>query len=174
MVGHVQQRVRRRDPLLEGAGRGSACLCTVTHGIVVLACDACTAQRIIMIAEHGTPTRSRPSFVESKRLGLSFSSSWARQVQSVHVALRQRETARGKGVVAAGDFHSLVRSEGGSVWSFGAGWDGRLGHGSESNEVVPRLIAHLEQVVAVAAGGSLCVALDWRPPSRIITRCTRA
>ena len=41
-----------------------------------------------------------------------------------------------------------------------AGGQGRLGHGSESNEVVPRLIAHLEQVVAVAAGNYHSMALS--------------
>ena len=83
-------------------------------------------------------------------------------MQQVRLAVQQREAARGKGAVACGDRHSLVRSEAGSVWSFGNGEYGRLGHGSESNELVPRLIAPLEkvQVVAVAAGKGYSMALS--------------
>lgn len=89
--------------------------------------------------------------------------AWSRRMQWVRLAVQQRAAARGKGAVACGLRHSLVKSEAGSVWSFGttlpAGW---LGHGSESKEVVPRLIAHLEkvQVVAVTTGDSSSMALS--------------
>ena len=42
--------------------------------------------------------------------------------------------------VAAGEDHSLALAEGGSVWSFGNGWYGRLGHGDEAGLLVPRRI----------------------------------
>ena len=88
--------------------------------------------------------------------------AWSRRMQWVRLAVRQREAARGKGAVACGLCHSLVRSDVGSMWSFGDGWHSGLGHGSESKEVVPRLIAPLEkvQVVAVAAGSWHSMALS--------------
>ena len=78
----------------------------------------------------------------------------------LRLVLRRRETMRGKGTVDCGAYHSLVVSGEGSVWSFGCGHYGRLGHGRELEEVVPRSIANLEQVVAVAAGWGYSVALS--------------
>jgi alpha-tubulin suppressor-like RCC1 family protein len=60
-----------------------------------------------------------------------------------------------KKVIGAGGSHSLVTSgEIGEIWSFGDGGRGRLGHGGEGDEAVPRLIEALNHVVVkqVAAG----------------------
>jgi alpha-tubulin suppressor-like RCC1 family protein len=62
---------------------------------------------------------------------------------------RQKITA-----VAAGNHHSLVLVENGRVWSFGRGFKGRLGHGSEHDFTYPtciRALTHV-RVTAIAAG----------------------
>ena len=63
--------------------------------------------------------------------------------------------------VAAGGQHSLVVSATGRLYSFGAGGDGRLGHGEHSNELAPRLVEKLEgvRVLEVAAGEHHSLAL---------------
>jgi alpha-tubulin suppressor-like RCC1 family protein len=66
------------------------------------------------------------------------------------------EALRGERVAAvlAGDFHSLVLTEAGAVLSFGVGAHGRLGHGDEEQQRMPKVIEALrsERVAAVAAG----------------------
>ena len=42
--------------------------------------------------------------------------------------------------VATGDEHTVVWTDEGKAYCFGPGGDGRLGHGSEKDEFVPRLI----------------------------------
>ena len=58
--------------------------------------------------------------------------------------------------MAAGYTHSIVLGHGGEVVStFGAGGDGRLGHGGEEDEMAPRVVGALEGVkVAGIAGGA--------------------
>ena len=57
--------------------------------------------------------------------------------------------------VSAGGYHSLLLGACGGVWSCGAGWLGRLGHGDEGALATPRRVAGLAHVraVQVAAGG---------------------
>ena len=68
--------------------------------------------------------------------------------------------------VAAGANHTLALSEAGDVFSFGAGQDGRLGHGDVVDQHTPRLIVALHgvRVCAVAAGSchSLVVSAAGR------------
>ena len=65
--------------------------------------------------------------------------------------------------VSAGQFHSLVLSEAGEIYSFGSGRHGQLGHGDQADQHTPRPIASLQGVRmgAVAAGDdhSLVVSL---------------
>ena len=63
--------------------------------------------------------------------------------------------------VSAGDFHSLALVRGGDVYSFGAGSFGRLGHGNQLNQLLPKLIAALQgtRVVQVSAGQMHSLAL---------------
>ena len=67
------------------------------------------------------------------------------------------EALRGVPVVAitAGFSHSMVLTNEGAVLSFGNGQHGRLGHGDEEEQLVPKVIAALRgrRVVAIAAGG---------------------
>jgi len=65
--------------------------------------------------------------------------------------------------VALGQFFTLVVTDAGDVFSFGCGGGGMLGHGSTTNEVLPRKIQALAQTgrrfVAVAAGHRHALAL---------------
>ena len=55
------------------------------------------------------------------------------------------EALRGVRVVAvaAGCGHSLVLTDGGTVLSFGQGEDGKLGHGDQEDQLVPKVIEAL-------------------------------
>ena len=67
------------------------------------------------------------------------------------------EAMGGKKVVqvSAGQWHSLVLTESGEVYSFGDGSDGRLGHGDQEDQNLPKLIEAMrgKRVVQVSAGG---------------------
>ena len=69
----------------------------------------------------------------------------------LHVALPtwQRVLA-----VSAGFAHSLALTADGAVWSWGAGGGGKLGHGDEQSQLLPKKIEAFtgERVVAVSAG----------------------
>ena len=56
--------------------------------------------------------------------------------------------------VAAAEYHSLVLTEAGATLSFGSGDLGRLGHGDEATQRLPKVIEALRgtRVTAVAAG----------------------
>jgi len=57
---------------------------------------------------------------------------------------------------AAGGDHTVVWTDEGKAYSFGYGMFGRLGHGGEENERVPRLIAGVlmgKRVIGVSSGG---------------------
>ena len=55
--------------------------------------------------------------------------------------------------VTAGALHSLVLTNAGEVFSFGAGYEGQLGHGVKTNEHLPKKIDALDDVRKIAAGG---------------------
>ena len=63
--------------------------------------------------------------------------------------------------VSAGREHSLAITADGSVWSWGFGLHGRLGHGDQQSQLLPKKVeAFAEQrVVAVSAGGFHSIAL---------------
>ena len=57
--------------------------------------------------------------------------------------------------ITAGYHHTVVMTDEGKAYSFGEGGNGRLGHGSDDNELVPRLIEGVlerKRVVGVTAG----------------------
>ena len=68
----------------------------------------------------------------------------------------------GVGSVACGSAHTLVLSaDGKTVWSFGSGEAGKLGHGDTSNAYRPRVIEALQglYIRKVAAGSQFSLAL---------------
>ena len=67
-------------------------------------------------------------------------------------------------MVACGDAHTVVATEGGGVYTFGNGEEGQLGHGDDENQLAPRRVPAAgfngERVVMVAASGRHTVALS--------------
>ena len=63
--------------------------------------------------------------------------------------------------VSAGDNHSLAITTDGSVWSWGDGGEGKLGHGDEQEQLLPKKVEALagQRVVAVSAGQHQSIAL---------------
>lgn len=63
--------------------------------------------------------------------------------------------------IAAGDHYSLVLTEAGEVYSFGYGLTGRLGHGDDENQSLPKKIEGLTGIIvkAIAAGGGHSLVL---------------
>jgi len=63
--------------------------------------------------------------------------------------------------VSAGLMHSLALTADGAVWSWGGGGNGRLGHGDEQGQLLPKKVEALagRGVVAVSAGSNHNVAL---------------
>ena len=63
--------------------------------------------------------------------------------------------------IAAGSSHSIILDEHGSVWTFGEGFDGQLGHGNNVyGSTVPRKIENIPLITAVAAGMNHSIILD--------------
>ena len=65
-----------------------------------------------------------------------------------------------RSAVSAGDTHSLALSADGALWSWGFGASGRLGHGDEQPQPLPKKVEALagQRVVAVAAGVNHSIA----------------
>ena len=63
--------------------------------------------------------------------------------------------------VSAGREHSLAFTADGAVWSWGAGGDGRLGHGDQQNQLLPKKVEALagRRVVAVSAGSNHSISI---------------
>jgi hypothetical protein len=78
--------------------------------------------------------------------------TWAREIRWIRMAVARLRVGAKK-MISAGVMHSLVTS-GTQTWSFGRGMFGRLGHGDEENEAVPRLIEALNRkaIKQVSAG----------------------
>jgi len=56
--------------------------------------------------------------------------------------------------VSAARFHNLILTADGAVWSWGSGCDGKLGHGDEQHQLLPKEVEAFpdQRVVAVSAG----------------------
>ena len=67
-------------------------------------------------------------------------------------------------MVACGEEHTVVATEGGGVYTFGSGEYGQLGHGDRENQVAPRRVPAAgfngERAVMVAAGDAHTVGLS--------------
>ena len=66
-------------------------------------------------------------------------------------------------LVSAGDDHSIAITADGAVWSWGGGAYGKLGHGDEQNQLLPKKVDSLtgQRVAAVSAGThSLALTAD--------------
>jgi len=83
-----------------------------------------------------------------------------------HLLPKKIKALAGRRVVAvsAGAAHSLALTADSAVWSWGDGVYGRLGHGDEQNQLLPKKIEAFagQRVVAVSAGErhSLAITAD--------------
>ena len=86
--------------------------------------------------------------------------------------------------VAVGCYSSMVLVEGGKVYSFGSGDNGKLGHGDLQDQSLPRLVVALrsKRVVQVSAGyrhsmalveGGEVYSLDRAPTGTLATAIWR-
>ena len=77
-------------------------------------------------------------------------------------ALRQQRVLE----VQCGGQHTLCRVSGGAVYSWGEGWDGRLGHGDTRNSALPRRVVFFDtrRAVTLMAASNQCWAI-CRPKS---------
>ncbi len=66
--------------------------------------------------------------------------------------------------ISAGAAHSILRTEAGEIFTFGAGDSGRLGHGDSEERLTPARVTHEnldgKNVIEIAAGGSHTVAVS--------------
>lgn len=110
-----------------------------------VAVDAWTPQRICAAGKRGTPSFAREN---------------AHVSEVVAARLADVEPLPRLVMVAAGLFHSLGTAADGSVYSWGSGTNGRLGHGDTVMQLRPHRIATLRDVVYVAAGSGHSLAID--------------
>jgi len=63
--------------------------------------------------------------------------------------------------VSAGDLHSLAITADGAAWSWGHGAAGRLGHGDQQHQLLPKKVEAFagQRVAAVSAGGVHSIAI---------------
>lgn len=54
--------------------------------------------------------------------------------------------------ITAGQYHSMALTASGSVYTWGWGIHGQLGHGSSDSEYTPRLLQFKQPVIQIAAG----------------------
>jgi alpha-tubulin suppressor-like RCC1 family protein len=81
--------------------------------------------------------------------------TWATELLWIYMAVGRARAGGAKKMISAGHEHSLVTTgKIGEIWSFGDGQFGKLGHGGDGHEAVPRLIEALSRVMVkqVAAG----------------------
>uniref|UniRef100_UPI003CCCEC74 hypothetical protein n=1 Tax=Verrucomicrobium spinosum TaxID=2736 RepID=UPI003CCCEC74 len=61
--------------------------------------------------------------------------------------------------LAAGSLHSLALKSDGTVWAFGANFEGQLGDGTNTMRLTAVQVSALTDVVAIAAAGRHSLAL---------------
>jgi alpha-tubulin suppressor-like RCC1 family protein len=82
-----------------------------------------------------------------------------------HTSLPRRVFALGESKVkevSCGGFHTIALTEDGSVYTWGYGRDGRLGHGDEEDEALPKRVMKLSgyPIISVHAGIDTSVAIS--------------
>jgi alpha-tubulin suppressor-like RCC1 family protein len=70
---------------------------------------------------------------------------------------------------AAGMSHTVVWLEDGRVLTFGDGADGRLGHGGQEDELVPRVVEGLAGMKVVGAAAGYAQTVVWLEDGKVLT-----
>ena len=69
----------------------------------------------------------------------------------------------------AGWYHTVVWTDKGEVFTFGAGGNGRLGHGTEECEKLPKQIVHLRGKKVVGGDAGACHTILWTEANEVFT-----
>jgi alpha-tubulin suppressor-like RCC1 family protein len=62
-------------------------------------------------------------------------------------------------MIAAGESHSLALKDDGTVWAWGANWDGQLGDGTYTSRSTPLQIMGLSDITSIVAGDNHSLAI---------------
>jgi len=81
------------------------------------------------------------------------------------------EALAGKKVVgvSVGDIHTAAWTEAGELFTFGEGYYGKLGHGGEEGELLPRLVEALAGKIVVGASAGVCHTAVWNEAGELFT-----
>ena len=138
------------------APRTAACLeCSFTSELVFVQPGGAQALLLSVARRRHAEAAEAGATLEVLGEGREGQVTWAKELLWIYMAVGRARVGGAKKMISAGDEHSLVTSGRiGEMWSFGHGEDGRLGHGGEGNEWVPRLIEALSgaEVNQVAVG----------------------
>ena len=143
-LGHDDEQPRLLPTALGRGGFGGA-------KVVVVACG--TAHTMAVTAEGGVWTCGRNADGQLGHGGRVYTPVFTRVASSCF---------DGERIVmgACGDKHSIVASEAGRVWTWGAGGSGRLGHNSEADLLAPAVLPlAARKIVTVAAGHAHTLAV---------------
>jgi alpha-tubulin suppressor-like RCC1 family protein len=135
--------------------------CTFTSDLVfVPRCGAQALLQSVAQRRHAEAAEAGATLVVLGE-GREGRATWATELRWIYVAMGRARVGGAKKLISAGQYHSLVTSGTGEIWSFGSGENGILGHGGEGHEAVPRQIEALNHVVVkqVAAGGLHSIVL---------------
>ena len=81
------------------------------------------------------------------------------------------DALQGVGVcqLAAGPKHSMVRTEDGRVFTFGRGSFGKLGHGDQQDQLVPKVVDALQGVCVCQIAAGDCHSMVLAEDGRVLT-----
>jgi alpha-tubulin suppressor-like RCC1 family protein len=143
--------------------RTAACLeCTFTSELVFIQPGGAQALLLSVARRRHAEAAKAGATLAVLGDGRDGRATWATELLWIYMSMGRARVGGAKKMISAGDMHSLVTSgKEGEIWSFGGGGDGKLGHGGQGNEAVPRLIEALSHVVVVqvVAGGDHSMVL---------------
>jgi len=133
--------------------------------------EALAGKKVVGVSAGEAHTAAWTEEGELFTFGVGYSGRLGHGGEQTEPVPRLVQALAGKKVVgaAAGGNHTMVWTEEGELFTFGIGFFGRLGHGGEEDELVPRLVEALagKKVVGAAAGERHTVA--WTEERELFT-----
>ena len=104
--------------------------------------EALAGRRVVAVSAGGDHSLALTADGAVRSWGWGRSGQLGHGDQQRQLLPKKVEAFAGQRVVAvsAGSVHSLARTADGAVWSWGFGRFGRLGHGKEQNQLLPKKI----------------------------------